>query len=107
MLLYAIFSLPSRKEQPFPFLLSVLEVQWALAILMVLASLGHLVRLSLQWGHLDPTDEERFVEFCTTKSGRHIRYQCKSQDWLWSSQEYPENPGHSPGIQGNAGFHQY
>lgn len=47
----------------FSLLLSVLEVQWDLAILTVLASLGHLVRPSLQWGHQDPMDQERFVDF--------------------------------------------
>lgn len=66
-LCYFLFTKQERAAFSFPSLLSVLEVQWALAILMVLVSLGHLVRLSLQWGHLDPIDQERFVEFCTTK----------------------------------------
>lgn len=60
-----LFSLyqAGKSSLSFPFLLSILEVQWDLAILMVLVSLGHLVHLSLQWGHLDPIDQERFVEF--------------------------------------------
>lgn len=33
---------------------------------MVLASLGHLVLLSLQWGHQDPMNQERFAAFCKT-----------------------------------------
>lgn len=52
----------ARKSSPsFSLLLSILEVQWDLVILMVLASLGHLFHLSLQWGHQDPTDQERFA----------------------------------------------
>lgn len=55
---------PNRKAQPVcSLLLSILEVQWDPAVLMVLASLGHLVRLSLQWGHQDPMDQERFAVF--------------------------------------------
>lgn len=57
------FAKQERAACLFSFLLSILEVQWDLAILTVLASLGHLARLSLQWDHQDPTDQERFVDF--------------------------------------------
>lgn len=60
------FAEQKRSACLFSLLLSILEVQWDPASLVVLASLGHLVLLSLQWGHQDPMNQERFAAFCKT-----------------------------------------
>lgn len=59
------FAKQERAAHLFSLLLSILEVQWDPAILTVLASLGRLARLSPQWGHQDPMNQGRFVDFFT------------------------------------------
>lgn len=67
------FAKQERAARLFSLLLSIPEVQWDPAVLTVLASLGRLARLSLQWGHQDPMDQERFVDFFARLSQADIQ----------------------------------
>lgn len=83
-----------KSSLSFSLLLSILEVQWDLAILMVLASLDNPARLSLQWSHQDPTDQERYVDFFARLSQADIRdITARAETGSGHPKNMPKTPG--------------